>query len=521
MPDNTLPPSYLPCKYVILDPMVRRFLLPVLVVGGIIFAACGSDGVDNTTNAPDTPATTEADTGSSEDSSAVETTAAPAHGFESDVLPILQDVCASCHAPGGPGSTHWELETAVDAASAAAQIAQVTSSKWMPPWPASDISIPFLDDLSLSDEQISTLAAWADAGGAIDVDPDMAIEPSSAPQFIDEPDLTLTSAQGPYTGSTEVLDDYRCMIFDPQVTEGTEWILASQFEPDQTTVVHHAIVTLHDASFRERAEKLSAAEEGPGYTCYGTSLLEGPFGGGYQLNAWAPGTPPTRMPDGYGIPINEGDFVIVQIHYHFDEAAPTDDSRMVFEFADEEHLAAHGGELVELDNEIYLAPAEIPCVEGDTHPLCDRDAAAQRVNDLYGFMGTGILEVALRGCGAEPADFAEMTTGQAWSTCVQGVRNPGRLQSVFGHMHELGMSYRLTLNPGEPDERVLLDIPDWDFDWQFIYQPSEEIVLKPTDKLLIECAWDRARAPWPLEGYVLWAEGTSDEMCYTVVTTAP
>ncbi|MGI9659703.1 MAG: YceI family protein, partial [Gaiellaceae bacterium] len=93
------------------------------------------------------------------------------------------------------------------------------------------------------------------------------------------------------------------------------------------------------------------------------------------------------------------------------------------------------------------------------------------------------------------------------------------LISVLGHEHELGSSFRLTLNPETPEELVLLDIPRWDFDWQFNYYPVENITLKPGDLMRIECSWDRSLRDPELEpAYVLWADGTDDEMCFATAT---
>ncbi|MGI9607020.1 MAG: hypothetical protein ACR2P0_12855 [Acidimicrobiales bacterium] len=497
--------------------MTRRIFFTLAAAFALALAinACGSADPqpgESASAVDDSPASTEA----------VSTTTdhPDAPSFEADVLPILEGVCAQCHTAGGPGTTHWTLGTAGDAVDLAPTIAEVTSSRWMPPWPASDVSLPFLNDLSLSDEQIETLGAWTAADAPLDVDANRPIESLIEPQFIEDPDLTVVSAEGAYTGSTDLLDDYRCLIFDPEVTD-TEWIVGSHFEPDQVEVVHHAIVTLHDSSARERAERLDASEPGPGYTCFGTSNLEGPRGGGVNLAGWAPGQPPQRYPEGYGVPVEPGDFVIVQIHYHFDETAPADLSRMVFEFADDATLETNGGSLKRLNTELYLGPAEIPCFEGDTDPLCDRGASMARVFDLYGPIAGSIPTFIHAQCGTSPQDFAHMTDGTASSTCELPVSNPGRIISVFGHMHEIGASIRLTKNAGEADEMVLLDIPDWDFDWQFGYQLQNEVILERGDRILVECGWDRARAPFELPGWVTWAEGTVDEMCYSSITTAP
>jgi hypothetical protein len=195
---------------------------------------------------------------------------------------------------------------------------------------------------------------------------------------------------------------------------------------------------------------------------------------------------------------------------------------MVFDFADPGEVAAQpGGRYKTLRSRLYLGPAEIPCYAGDTNPLCDRDVALQRVEDLYGRWAASLPDGFLNQCGSTPADYADMTDGTAWSTCDLPIRSPGRITSVTAHMHELGLSFRMTLNPDTPDELILLDIPDWSFDWQFGYEPVDDIVITRRDTVRIECRWNRERAPYEAVGYILWAEGTGDEMCYSAITTAP
>ena len=78
----------------------------------------------------------------------------------------------------------------------------------------------------------------------------------------------------------------------------------------------------------------------------------------------------------------------------------------------------------------------------------------------------------------------------------------------------------MTLNPDTPQELVLLDIPEWDFQWQFNYEPVEEIIIGSSDVVRIECSWDRSLRDPELEpAYVLWADGTDDEMCFATIIT--
>ena len=78
----------------------------------------------------------------------------------------------------------------------------------------------------------------------------------------------------------------------------------------------------------------------------------------------------------------------------------------------------------------------------------------------------------------------------------------------------------MTLNPGRADEMVLLDIPRWDFEWQFNYELAADVALEAGDEIRIECSWDRSLRDPDLEpAYVLWADGTDDEMCFATVVT--
>ena len=51
-------------------------------------------------------------------------------------------------------------------------------------------------------------------------------------------------------------------------------------------------------------------------------------------------------------------------------------------------------------------------------------------------------------------------------SCDRPVRRPGRIRAVAGHMHLLGRSIRIDVNPGTPNARTLLDIPAYNFDDQ-------------------------------------------------------
>ncbi|WP_148288579.1 hypothetical protein [Ilumatobacter nonamiensis] len=442
--------------------------------------------------------------------------------FANDVMPIIEDNCAACHTQNGPGAAHLRLETAGDATGFDAEyIGAVVDVGYMPPWPAADGDVEFHGDRRLADTDRQTMVSWADAGGILDVDPATPIVATATPLPTLDGDLTLTGL--PYKGDVENdEDDYRCQIYDPQLTE-SGYVEAFGFEPDRTEVVHHALLFHADASARQAAEDVEAASDDIGWSCSGLAGFGAP-GTVDQVMSWAPGQQATVFPDGVGIPVEPGDFFVVQIHYHYEPEwndLPPDESRLVVDLADQETIDAAAGELDPITLTLYLGPAEIPCSTDETGPLCDREAArAQLIEEqgpFAGFVGDGLMA----SCGATVEDFAGMTDGVASSSCDHRA-TPGTILSVWGHEHEIGSSFTMTLNPDTPDERVLLDIPRWDFDWQLNYEPVEEIVLTSDDVIRVECSWDRAKIPADAEPrYVMWSEGTADEMCYSQIITRP
>jgi Copper type II ascorbate-dependent monooxygenase, C-terminal domain len=107
--------------------------------------------------------------------------------------------------------------------------------------------------------------------------------------------------------------------------------------------------------------------------------------------------------------------------------------------------------------------------------------------------------------------------------CDYKVRQTGVVYAVAGHMHLLGKSIRVELNPGTPRAKVLLDVPVYNFDDQSARPLATPVTVKPGDTYRVTCTHDatiRAKLPQlkPLKPrYVVWGEGTSDEMCLGIV----
>ncbi len=439
--------------------------------------------------------------------------------FSSTIQPILEARCVSCHTTGGPGATTWELNAAGDAAEIASDIAFLTAERFMPPWPASDQGIPFEGNYGLTPDEISAIAAWASNGGGLDVDPSAPLTATNDPLLYIDRDQVVEPAE-PYVGDLAVPDDYRCQVYEIADPEGDgTWITGFGFEPDKVEVVHHAIIYRVPAEARSEAESLDGADGRPGWTCFGLSGMRSEGVG--SIGGWAPGRQPQDFPESVGIYLEPGDLIVNQIHYHFDHETPADSSALVFDTISAEEQAELALPMRPIQGRSYLTPAEGPCTPEESGPLCSRAAVLKDIEAKYGGIAPFIPDALIGRCGGTVDDYDDLDGTKFSSSCDLPAADFGTLFSIHGHMHEFGDAYRMTLNPDTPDERVLLDIPRWSFDWQLYYVPKEEIRIEPGDMIRFECTWDRTNLFMPEPRYITWNEGTVDEMCFSSVNVVP
>ena len=78
--------------------------------------------------------------------------------FAEHVAPILFQNCSRCHRPGE--AAPFSLLTYEDAKKRGRQIAEVTASRFMPPWHADSGYIEFSNERRLTEEQIAMFGAW-------------------------------------------------------------------------------------------------------------------------------------------------------------------------------------------------------------------------------------------------------------------------------------------------------------------------------------------------------------------------
>ncbi len=421
--------------------------------------------------------------------------------YHEHVRPIVEASCVACHSDGQIAG-YAPFTSAEDVVWAARDIKFHVVNGLMPPWPPSRENLPLKQDRSLSDEEIAIIAAWADADAPLGDPHDYTPAATDAyPPVEIRADLVLQLDKA-YTPAEDVLDDYRCFAFELKI-DAPQFITGYAFSPDVVEMAHHSLFYLFDEKAERAIERRNDADGRPGWSCYGgTGLaIEGEGIGG-----WVPGASPVLFPQGAGFFIKPGQHIVLQMHYNLWTTQQPDQSRIVLQVESAEN------ELAQLVDFALAAPVEIPCPAGVAGPQCDREAAIERVASLYGEDARFTPDYLLRECGQSLEDYAENSGENAKGYCDYPITVPLTVFGVSGHMHELGRSFRLELIPDGEEPLLLLDIPRWDFHWQDQYYFVEPLKFSRGDVLRMTCYWDNSLSEDPR--YVVWGEGTSDEMCF-------
>jgi hypothetical protein len=377
--------------------------------------------------------------------------------FHRDVEPILHKSCLSCHSNGRIGG--FSLEKYEEARPLAASIVAATQSRAMPPWGALSTEgceprFPFKGDISLSDEELATLQAWADADAP---EGDIADAP---PPFVPPPLGLPNKAQTLAPEEPSVVegdsDLFECVVYDPALTE-EKWIDGIHLVPGNAKVAHHAL------TFRTSREDANTLSGGTGrFPCFGGAP-------GQIVHVWAPGGNPFELPKDVGIKLTPDDVLIVQMHYH-----PT------------------GTSVEEDSSEVELRYSDVvpPYQFVVTFP---GNAANGEDGLLPGPNDRGEPEFRV------PAGVSDHTETMEIVIPPEIIIEVPILMAMT-HMHYVGTDIRLDIerpfSASQPLEECLVHTPQWDFNWQRMYTYDTPIDQLPKGKagdiLKLTCHYDNS-----------------------------
>jgi hypothetical protein len=313
-------------------------------------------------------------------------------------------------------------------------------------------------------------------------------------------------------------DDYHCTLMNPHVTKNS-YVISSQFFPGSAED-HHAILFLVPPALAAQAERDNNANGGNGWSCFGETPLPdsslAQISNTPWLSAWAPGHGLDTLPKGTGIRLPAGSLVVMQVHYNLLVGDKPVKNSLVL------HTVPMSTPLLPLRLDLMPAPPDIPCPAGVTGPLCNRAASLANLGKRFGPSAVGFVDTIETVCGRNPAN---PPAGDSTS-CDWPVYNHGYIVRVGAHMHLLGVSFKMILNPGTPGAKTILDVPDYNFHYQKAYNLKTPVEVSPGDKIQVECTYNPTLAQQlPIlrkvpPHFVTWGDGSSDEMCLGLMWTS-
>ncbi|MFK7766691.1 MAG: redoxin domain-containing protein [Mariniblastus sp.] len=188
------------------------------------------------------------------------------------------------------------------------------------------------------------------------------------------------------------------------------------------------------------------------------------------ITATAPGSPPMILPEGYAKFIPAGSKLVFQLHYTPNGTAQTDISSVGFKFADPKTVRK-----IVSTREIMTKEFTIPAGAG---------------NHKVEVSHTILKDVVML--------------------------------SLFPHMHLRGKSFRYTAKY-DGKEEILLDVPNYDFNWQNGYELEEPRLFKAGTEIVCTAHFDNSAEnfanPAP-DKDVYWGDQTFEEMMIGYVNVA-
>jgi len=184
------------------------------------------------------------------------------------------------------------------------------------------------------------------------------------------------------------------------------------------------------------------------------------------IGGWAPGQMARKLPEGYGYPLPKGSDFVVQTHYHRNGRTEKDRLTIGLYFA-------------KPDAKIKpFKAAVIPGVFFTIPPGNDN------------FKVSGSIETL----------------------------EDGELQSIMPHMHVLGKKIKVTMTEPGGKPKTLIDVQDWDYNWQETYFLKKSIPIKKGTKFTVDAVYDNSdknpNNPFSPPQRVRFGEQTDNEMCF-------
>jgi len=370
--------------------------------------------------------------------------------FAKDVAPILYENCVACHRPNHLAP--MSLITYADARPWARAVKTKVVAREMPPWGADSSVRAYTNDVSLTQVEIDTIAAWVDGGAPEGNRADLPEVPQFAEGWsIGEPDLVFTFLQ-PFDVPADGTVAYSYVTVPTNLQEDI-WISAHEFRPGDRRVVHHVISQVLEDDGKPATGVVMLARDRTRTRAAGASV------GGYVPNRLG-----TVYEDGVAGRLPAGADIEAQMHYTTIGETVSD-------------VSSWGVVLTR-----------------------EPDSTRRRAGGGAARNGTFAIEPG-------HPDYAVIAR--------QTIEKDTYLANMMPHMHVRGKSAKYTVKYEDGTEVVALSVPNYDFNWQLRYQLEEPIFMPKGSVLEAEFHYDNSGAnrhnPDPT-AEVHWGNQTWEEM---------
>jgi len=384
--------------------------------------------------------------------------------FAKDIAPLVHAQCAACHRDGE--AAPFDLLTYADVKKHAKQIVTVTASRYMPPWKA--VGGEFVGQRHLTDVQVALFKSWHEAG-APEGDAAATPKPPTFPTgwSLGRLDRIVKMTEF-YEVPADGRDIYRCFVIPVQIPAG-KFIRAVEYRPGNRRVVHHAVLTTLDKAEIARRMEKDVDATGPGF---GSGLaapgdrLPGPLG------LWVPGMDTWPLPEGLAVAWPKNAELVLQLHLHPIGKREREQSTVGLFFTDQPPRTKVGTLLL-FNRHVDIAP-------GDKQYRLTASKTVKVDTDVIG---------------------------------------------LFPHMHMLGRTVRTVATLPDGTKKTVLEIGDWDFNWQGYYQYATPLRLPAGTRLEATFTFDNSaenpRNPSTPPKRVMFGEQTEDEMGVVILDTVP
>ena len=374
--------------------------------------------------------------------------------YTDDVEPILRRQCVGCHRAGDIAP--FSLDTYDAARQRGRAIAEATARRYMPPWkPVAGIGGPFVGARSLTNDEMTTIAKWVEAGMPRGEDRAPADAAERLPEWrLGPPDLVVTLDRA-YTLGADGPDVFRNFAV-PLPVESLKYVAAVDFSPAGARAIHHANLRF-DSSTTSR--ELDAEDKEAGYE--GAISTSARYPDGYFLG-WTPGQSPLTSAPGMAWRLAPKTDLVVQLHLRRTGKPEEIRPKVAFYFTAD-------------------APTRTPLA----------------------------LRLGKQNIDIKPGE--QYLVADAYQLPVDV-----ELLAIHPHAHYRAKEIRATADLPDGTRRWLLRIDDWDFNWQDVYRFAEPAALPKGTTIRMLYTYDNSdanpRNPDRPPRHIVFGQNSSDEM---------